>query len=421
MMKTHLFYLLLLVLFSSTLLEAQNGPVQGRAVDRLDVILEKDQKLLRKALDNLETVRKKDKDLTVQTDDFIQYREALEKLKVNLTPIPAKKEGAEVIGGVQTDFDKFKDGLLTTEIYEQADGTPALTITEGYQKVAYYIVEEDLALNEMELIFYHDQAIRLVSASKSEEAKDAFADSFTSADPTIPSDSQAPLRAATESGKVVRWKPGTTLKYCILKWTFNGDVSRYSSVKKRMADACRDWENTCNIKFEHVESLDGQANGKVFPQAPDGSRQVLFVVGQMDIGETIARSFFPHYNKNKRMLLIDPEEYFSTTIDQTGVLRHELGHILGFRHEHISADKKAWSSEFCNGESIQDSRLITAYDRASVMHYPCKRLLTEGPLKANLELKITELDKSGARSIYGTPDGGAPTGNFSFRDFDAYN
>jgi hypothetical protein len=52
------------------------------------------------------------------------------------------------------------------------------------------------------------------------------------------------------------------------------------------------------------------------------------------------------------------------------------------------------------------------------MHYPCEKLLTHGVLKANLELELTSLDKSGAASIYGPPGGGSPTGNFSFRDFD---
>jgi hypothetical protein len=418
-MKRTLITILSVAYLNPTPLVAE-AAIPSREMDRVEVILQHDEELLSEALDTLKELQVENTQLTAQTDEFLGYLEKLEEIKADLTTIPANQESDEIIGGVPVDFEKFKAGLPKTEMYEQPDGTPSFTMEEGYEKVTYYIVEQDLPLTELELLFFHEQSLQLAGGGDSGGSQDAFADSFTSADPRISPDNQSPLKAATEGGRVVRWIPGSTLKYCILKWTFNGDDDRYRELKKRMDDACQDWEKECNIKFQHIENLDGLGKGKVFPKNPDGSRQVLFVLAQKPGVNAIARAFFPHDHKNKRMLLIDEEQYFASPIDKTGVLRHELGHILGFRHEHISANQKAWHSDFCNGETVQGSKPVTAYDRASVMHYPCKRLLTEGPLPANLELELTDFDKSGARSIYGGPGGGEPTGNLSFRDFDPY-
>jgi len=49
-------------------------------------------------------------------------------------------------------------------------------------------------------------------------------------------------------------------------------------------------------------------------------------------------------------------------VTSQGVFRHELGHVLGLRHEHIRAP-----GTFCTEDSSW--RGVTAYDSASVMHY----------------------------------------------------
>jgi hypothetical protein len=72
----------------------------------------------------------------------------------------------------------------------------------------------------------------------------------------------------------------------------------------------------------------------------------------------------------------------------TGVLRHELGHVLGFRHEHTRS-----TASGCY-EDGNWRALTSTYDRYSVMHYPqCNGLQTG-------DLVLTSLDKSGARSLY---------------------
>ena len=67
--------------------------------------------------------------------------------------------------------------------------------------------------------------------------------------------------------------------------------------------------------------------------------ELVFTVRHVDAGgQFIAAAFFPTYPPLRRRVLIDPS-YFADDLsfDRVGVLRHELGHVLGFRHEHIVA------------------------------------------------------------------------------------
>ena len=92
-----------------------------------------------------------------------------------------------------------------------------------------------------------------------------------------------------------------------------------------------------------------------------------------------------------RRVLVDPT-FFTTSFDQVGVLRHELGHVLGFRHEHIRGE----APDVCPDESQTGTVDLTEYDPQSVMHYLCGSM-------GNKELRITALDKVGSRKVYGPP------------------
>lgn len=74
-------------------------------------------------------------------------------------------------------------------------------------------------------------------------------------------------------------------------------------------------------------------------------------------------------------------------VETVGVFRHELGHILGLRHEHTRPDP---------GTCFEDNswRAVTVHDQASTMHYPwCNGVITS-------DLSITPLDRAGARLLY---------------------
>jgi hypothetical protein len=111
------------------------------------------------------------------------------------------------------------------------------------------------------------------------------------------------------------------------------------------------------------------------------------VVYNPDAAGPIASAFFPTDPWHRRLVSVFPR-YFSSWHGYSGrgVMRHELGHVLGYRHEHIRD---------VPGCAIEDHNWIpvTAYDPNSVMHYWCG----DG---GTMELNISEDDRVGHSENY---------------------
>ena len=251
---------------------------------------------------------------------------------------------------------------------------PKMSITTGLGENkftrSYYIVEGDLKLDKDELLLY---------------CKKRLLKSDTGINDRI--DNRKLTVAADRNGQPSIWPRGTVVKYSIMRSSFSSK-SAFDSVVICMRNATKDWMKTCNIKFEYLANLNNQSiDVETFPEP------ILFIVRQINAnGSFIAQSFFPNDPIYERMLLID-NSFFTSPFNKTGVLRHELGHILGFRHEHI------WSKDAsCSGEDIIDGMLtaqpVTKYDPYSVMHYPC------GMNKDNRLLGLTDFDITGALKVY---------------------
>jgi hypothetical protein len=247
----------------------------------------------------------------------------------------------------------------------------------------YYVAEGDTLLDEDQLLVYAQQRQAREVAQRAAEAASVGGLGVTRLVGITLEDQSRGLLGMVQNGKIVRWQPGLALTYCVLRDTFPTE-DQYRLVRENMRQATGAWEGTCGVKFEHEEDLDSSDNLR-----PEG---VVFTVRFIDAGGTfIAAAFFPNDPVSRRRVLIDPS-YFSTTFDKVGVLRHELGHVLGFRHEHI----RSGAPPDCPDEDPTGTLDLTQYDPRSVMHYFCGNL-------GSRDLAITDLDRTGAERVYGPP------------------
>ena len=156
--------------------------------------------------------------------------------------------------------------------------------------------------------------------------------------------------------------------------------SRYTDVVNAMTSGAGLWEAASSrINFVHVPSQDANCNTR--------NKTVIFSVEPVSTTQYIARAFFPSTPKRSRNVLIDDSIWTSGSWTPTNIIGHELGHTLGFRHEHTRPE---------SGTCFEDNnwRPLTPYDSSSIMHYPqCNG--------TSSNLSMTATDRQGAVSLYG--------------------
>jgi len=222
-----------------------------------------------------------------------------------------------------------------------------------------FIVDGDIALNsEAELRAHYDRWL--------EQQFDA-------------SIGGSALTVLTSLGADVIWPTAQrdNLTYCVS----NKFGSRKAAMVTAMGQATKSWSDRIGVTFRYVPAQDANCTSS--------NNNVLFNVSLSTTGSFFGMAFFPNDARASRQLLVTSSAFTTTAggRDLQGILRHETGHILGFRHEHIHID--------CTGEGPEDSRLLTSYDVNSVMHYPqCRPSGTGG-------YRQTALDYQGAASLYG--------------------
>ena len=229
-----------------------------------------------------------------------------------------------------------------------------------------YVVEWDLAVTEQELRQRYEAYVEAVSpGSTPQKRTESIVNRVNNEDDVWPNNGQM------------------SLTYCVSN-TFGTNKARAVS---EMAQATAAWLHSTNATFAYDSSQDANCTG--------ANTSVSFAVAPWT--SSGACSFFPSGSACVARTLVinfsdlDTNPYYQThapDVRTVGVFRHELGHILGLRHEHTRPE---------SGVCFEDNnwRELTAYDQGSVMHYPW----CNGVLHSTLD--ITPLDTLGVRLLYG--------------------
>ncbi len=183
----------------------------------------------------------------------------------------------------------------------------------------------------------------------------------------------------TVSGRDDKWSAAQVgnLTYCVS--TKFG--SNYSRMVSTVASGAAQWEAASSkINYVYVPSQDNNCTTR--------NTNVLFSVEPVNTTQYIARAFFPSTAKRSRNVLVDDSIWTSGSWTPSNIIAHELGHTLGFRHEHTRPEA---------GTCFEDNnwRPLTPYDSASIMHYPqCNG--------SSSDLSMTSQDRQGAVALYGS-------------------
>ena len=246
----------------------------------------------------------------------------------------------------------------------------------------YYIVENDHKILETQVLAY---AQSIVGQSSSQ----------------LPGKrGHSELVSATEDGRKMRWKAPTVLTWKLDRPSFEGDETRMANALEFCTKAAKNWNDAAWEKgiFDKIH----------FQEVAD-DESAAFLVSFYPFGaETglLALAFFPNAPLNERVIYVGPLALDSFVgYDQVGVIRHELGHLLGFRHEQIRDEAMAdmtaeeiehaeqWVTGGIGGEAI------TKYDGQSVMHYPIDPEKGIG----TFDFELSEIDKEGFHALYSAP------------------
>jgi serine protease len=174
-----------------------------------------------------------------------------------------------------------------------------------------------------------------------------------------------------------------SLTYCVSA-AFAG---AHDKVVADLEAATGAWEQVARVHFMHVADQDAACDAR--------NDRVFFDVEPVDVdGLYLARAFAPGEPRGARSLHIDLRtlEFTNQPLQLDGVLRHAVGHLLGFRH----AQPRPGAGACTDDAGFQP---LASYDAFSVMRYPqCNGGGDEPQL-------LTDRDRNNAACQYGAATG----------------
>jgi hypothetical protein len=172
------------------------------------------------------------------------------------------------------------------------------------------------------------------------------------------------------------------LTYCVNPG-FGGDTNNAINA---MAGANLAWANAAMVNFVHLAAEDSNCQ--------TSNNNVVFIVRPFNFnGTKLATSFYPNAPKANREILVDKMAITSGHLQ--AILTHELGHILGFRHENTRIGPDPATLTSCGWEDT-NFRPLTNQDPLSIMN--C----------GGGGDSLTFTDQSGAACEYGAAPGFTP-------------
>ncbi|KAH3761009.1 hypothetical protein Pelo_7170 [Pelomyxa schiedti] len=193
--------------------------------------------------------------------------------------------------------------------------------------------------------------------------------------------------------------------------TMSVDMGVWTQQQARNLTWYHNSKNCSAEAFRLAASSWEAACGATFVQVFDPSKALFDVVdatyeqeSDPRLANVIAMAFFPRQAPPHHVVCFAVMQREGTRNIAIAVLRHELGHVLGWRHEHMwdqSPESRSLYFPDSQGNWIRElpdanCRQLTVYDRQSIMNY----LKIWEDQRAGIVTDLSENDKLGSSMMY---------------------